>query len=142
MSKCPFDTLLKFYYNTDMNHNIRWKKHYDALLVYTERYGDALVPSGHVEFVSSGEEINLGNWVSYMRTRYRQNALSNERICLLEDVPTWQWGPVRPGPKSRDIVLERNETIRGRHNRGESLSLIAKDYGLSRQRIHQIVRES
>jgi len=124
-----------------MNHNIRWIKHYNALLTYTERYGDALVPSGHVEFIDSGEEVNLGNWVSYMRTRYRQNALSNERVCLLEEIPSWDWGPVRPGPKSRDIVLERNQVIKSRHQKGDSLSCIAREYGLSRQRIHQIVRE-
>ena len=124
-----------------MNHNIRWKKHYDALLTYSHRYGDALVPSGHVEFADSGEEINLGNWVSYMRTRYRQKALSNERICLLEEIPSWDWGPVRPGPKSRDIVLERNQVIKSKYNSGQSLSGIAREYGLSRQRIHQIVKE-
>ena len=107
---------------------------------YSERYGDALVPSGHVEFVGSGEEINLGNWVSYMRTRYRQDALSSERISLLEGIPTWDWGPVRPGPKSRDIVIERNSIIVARHKQGDSLSSIAKEYGLSRQRIHQIVK--
>ncbi len=123
-----------------MNHNTRWKKHYDALVTYSERYGDALVPSGHVEFVGSGEEINLGNWVSYMRTRYRQDALSSERISLLEGIATWDWGPVRPGPKSRDIVIERNSTIVARHKQGDSLSNIAKEYGLSRQRIHQIVK--
>ena len=123
-----------------MNHNTRWKKHYDALVTYSERYGDALVPSGHVEFVGSGEEINLGNWVSYMRTRYRQDALSSERISLLEGIPTWDWGPVSPGPKSRDIVIERNSIIVARHKQGDSLSNIAKEYGLSRQRIHQIVK--
>ena len=39
-----------------MNHNKRWQKHYDALVTYYERYGDALVPSGHIEFLSSGED--------------------------------------------------------------------------------------
>ena len=125
-----------------MNHNTRWQKHYNALIKYNDRYGDALVPSGHVEFLDSGEEVNLGNWVSYMRTRYRQNALNNDRISLLNDIPTWDWGPVRPGPKSRNMVVARNKEIKAKHLNGKSLSLIAREYGLSRQRIHQIVRET
>tara|TARA_R100001509_G_C4871581_1_gene216897 strand:- start:1095 stop:1475 length:381 start_codon:yes stop_codon:yes gene_type:complete len=125
-----------------MNHNKRWQKHYDALVTYYERYGDALVPSGHIEFLSSGEELNLGNWVSYMRTRYKQGCLSDHRINLLEEVPTWSWGPIRPGPKSRDFVVKRNAEILSKYNNGSSLSGIAKEFGLSRQRIHQIVKET
>jgi len=125
-----------------MNHNARWNRYYSALIQYQKRFGDALVPSGHVEFLESGEELSLGNWVSYMRTRYRQNALSEERIKQLESVPTWNWGPVRPGPKSRDTVMIRNNEICFMYSSGKSLSKIAKAYGLSRQRIHQIVKES
>ena len=125
-----------------MKHHERWKKHYTALVQYQNRYGDAMPPSGHTEFLPDGEEINLGNWVSYMRTRYKQNALSDERIRLLESLPTWEWGPVRPGPKSKNEVTERNEKIVESHKAGTSLSAIARRYGLSRQRVHQIVKES
>lgn len=124
-----------------MNHNTRWKRHYSALVQYQRRYGDAMVPSGHVEFLPSGEEVNLGNWVSYMRTRYRQNALSDERVSLLETLPTWKWGPVRPGPKSQDATMKRNSEIHERYRNGQSLSKIGRDYNLSRQRVHQIVKE-
>jgi hypothetical protein len=124
-----------------MNHNARWKKHYSALVQYQQRYGDAAVPSGHIEFLDSGEEINLGNWVSYMRTRYRQNALSDDRVRLLASIPTWDWGPLRPGPQSHALVVLRNNKIRVAYSKGSSLSEIAKAYGLSRQRIHQIVKE-
>lgn len=124
-----------------MNHNTRWKKHYSALVQYHDRYGDAIVPSGHIEFLPSGEEVHLGNWVSYMRTRYRQNALSDDRVSLLESVPTWRWGPVRPGPKSQSATLQRNKEICDRHKSGHSLSKIGRDYGLSRQRVHQIIKE-
>ena len=126
-----------------MNHDVRWQRYYDALLQYTARYGDALVPSGHIEFLDSGEELNLGNWVSYMRTRYRQKALPEQRQILLELIPSWQWGPVRPGPKSRDVVMVRNNEIMSRHSSGGvSLSALAREYGLSRQRIHQIIKEN
>ena len=129
------------HYDNIMNHNTRWKKHYSALVQYHHRYGDAIVPSGHVEFLPSGEEINLGNWVSYMRTRYRQNALSDERVRLLETLPTWKWGPVRPGPKSLVATMHRNSDICEKYRAGYSLSRIGKEYGLSRQRVHQIIKE-
>ena len=126
-----------------MNHDMRWRRHYEALLQYNDRFGDALVPSGHVEFLDSGEELNLGNWVSYMRTRYRQNALPAQRVALLESIPSWEWGPVRPGPKSRDVVLVRNNEIISKHMAGGvPLSTLAREYGLSRQRIHQIIKEN
>jgi hypothetical protein len=35
----------------------------------------------------------------------------------------------------------RNEIIRLRHAAGEKLSDLAREYGLSPQRVHQIVRE-
>jgi hypothetical protein len=125
-----------------MNHHARWKKYYDALVQYEQRFGDAMPPISHVEFCSSGEEVNLGNWVSYMRTRYRQNALSEDRIALLEKLPTWKWGPVRPGPKSHDYVVLRNASIVNDHDSGMSLAQIAREHNLSRQRIHQIVRSN
>lgn len=125
-----------------MNHHERWNKHYEALVQYHDRYGDAMPPSGHVEFLGDGEEINLGNWVSYMRTRYKQGALSEDRVKRLEALPTWQWGPVRPGPKSQDVFVQRNIEIISKHLSGVSLSKIARQHGLSRQRVHQIVKES
>lgn len=125
-----------------MNHNKRWNRYYESLVKYQQRFGDALVPTSHVEFLDDGEELNLGNWVSYMRTRFKNNDLSQERVRLLESVPTWEWGPIRPGPKSKQGVLLRNTDIVNQHNRGISLAAIARQYGLSRQRIHQIVKES
>lgn len=125
-----------------MNHHERWTKHYSALVQYHDRYGDAIPPSGHTEFLQNGEEINLGNWVSYMRTRYRQGALSEDRVALLESLPTWDWGPVRPGPKSKDEVMVRNTDILSKYKAGMSLASIGQRYGLSRQRVHQIVKEN
>ena len=77
-----------------------------------------------------------------MRTRYRQNALSDERIALLEKFPSWEWGPVRPGPKSHDFVVVRNQRIVNAHESGASLAQIAREHNLSRQRVHQIVRSA
>ena len=124
-----------------MRHETRWQRHFEALLVYEDRYGDALVPTGHGEFVGPNECINLGNWVSYMRTRYRQGKLSVDRIQRLEGVGTWTWGPVRPGPKSKNYISERNNSIYSEHKSGQTLANIGNKYSLSRQRVHQIVKE-
>jgi hypothetical protein len=124
-----------------MRHEQRWHKHYEALCAYEKRYGDAIVPTDHVEFLDSGECISLGNWVSYMRTRYKQNALAANRIQLLESLSSWTWGPVRPGPKSKDFIAERNSQIYSEYSNGETLAKIGARYRLSRQRVHQIVKE-
>ena len=124
-----------------MNHHARWNKHYEALLQYCERYGDASPPSGHTEFLENGEEVNLGNWVSYMRTRYRQKALPESRIALLEKLPSWNWGPVRPGPRSRETVISRNRKILESHKAGMSLAQLGREHNLSRQRVHQIIKD-
>lgn len=123
-----------------MKHSKRWEINYSLLLRYYKRIGNALVPSDHIEFTDSGEEVGLGSWVSYMRTRYRQGKLSKERVELLESVPTWTWGPIRPGPKSSSSTRTRDDNIVIEYLTGKSLSQIAKVHNLSRQRVHQIVK--
>jgi len=125
-----------------MNHEERWTIYYEALQTYQQRYGDALVPTGHLEFLDGGVEVNLGHWVSYMRTRYRQGLLSERRIKLLEKIPSWTWGPVRPGPKSKDLVVDRNNKIKIAYGKGASASALAREYSLSRQWIYQIIKET
>lgn len=125
-----------------MRHEARWETNYRLLKLYQERYGDALVPSNHVEFLPDGTEVNLGSWVSYMRTRYKSGKLDRHKIQRLEQVPTWSWGPVRPGPKSHDALMERNRMIATQYRSGSSLSKIAKQHSISRQRVHQIVKEN
>lgn len=125
-----------------MRQEARWMTNYRLLVSYQKRYGDALVPSNHVEFLPDGREVHLGSWVSYMRTRYKSGKLPPDKVRKLEEIPTWDWGPVRPGPKSQEEIEERDDLIRKMYRSGNSLSIIGKKYSLSRQRIHQIVKES
>lgn len=37
------------------------------------------------------DKYKLGTWVSGQRYRYKMNKLSNERITLLEQIPSWLW---------------------------------------------------
>jgi len=108
-----------------------WDNRIQALAVFASREGHALVPSGHTE-----GDTNLGSWVSYLRTLKHSGRLSTEKVTQIESFKGWEWGPLRPGPKP-DVA--RDTAIKERREGGETLSVLASAYGLSRQRIHQIV---
>lgn len=114
------------------------------------------MPALHVE-VLEGMEVKLGSFVSYQRQRRRRlgGAISRstdvanyddrlstaydkfvERKVVLETVPGWEWGPLRPGPASKAI---RNDEIQRQYQEGAQVKTLADQYDLSRQRIHQIV---
>ena len=116
-------------------HATIWDKKLSALDAFVDREGHALVPAKHVEKID-GEEHELGSWVSYVRTRYRNDALPIDRVSSLESHNGWEWGPLRPGPKPDD---KRDGEIKKMRTAGKSLQEIGTTFGLSRQRIHQIV---
>jgi hypothetical protein len=138
-----------------MDNDLRFQWYVVALEQYAEREGHCRVPALHVE-VLEGMEIKLGSFVSYQRQRRRrlETAISRsgdatmvsrlthtydkfvERKEVLETVPGWEWGPLRPGPASKAI---RNDEIQQRYHSGTQVKILADEYDLSRQRIHQIV---
>ena len=120
-----------------MNNRERFVRYVSALIQYRNREGHPDVPALHIEILD-GEEIRLGAWVGYVRQRYRAGKLTEERIEALSYVPGWQWGPLKPGPRSND---ERNREILADRRTGSSLQQIADKYGLTRQRIHQILSD-
>ena len=120
-----------------MNHAERWSRYINALNTYAETNGHARVPVSHVETVDDGTELQLGVWVSYIRQRYRTGHLTVEKANELASIPGWEWGPLRPGPISDHA---RNNEILSLRSQGVSLQKIGDKFGLSRQRIHQIVR--
>lgn len=122
-------------YGKPMDNQTRWSRYYEALRGFAAREGHARVPTAHREVTPSGT-LNLGAWVGYTRQRYRAGRLPQSRIDALNAVPDWQWGPLRPGPATD---ATRNADIRALRTNGMSLQQIADLYGLSRQRVHQIV---
>ena len=54
----------------------------------------------------------------------------------LETFPSWTWGPCKPGPLGD---AERDGAMLLAREQGRSLQSIADEYGLSRQRVHQIL---
>lgn len=117
---------------------MRFHMYMAALDQFRQREGHARVPALHVEILE-GTEIKLGSFVGYVRQRRKADKLPQNRIEALDAVPGWEWGPLRPGPSSN---TGRNADIRQDHTSGLSLSNLAEKYRLSRQRIHQIVRQS
>jgi len=121
-----------------MDNKTRFQNYILALRQFSARNGHCRVPAVHIEIIE-GNEIALGAWVGYARQRKRKNQLSEERIVELEKVPGWEWGPLRPGPATD---IPRNVRIHELRAAGASLSQIADEFDLSRQRIHQIVKRT
>lgn len=120
-----------------MTNTERWSRYLTALRNYTTRTGNARVPASHIETLDDGTSVTLGAWVGYVRQRYRAGLLSVERATQLADIPGWEWGPLRPGPMADH---QRNAEIMTLRSQGVSLQKIGDQFGLSRQRVHQIVR--
>ena len=118
-----------------MTNEERWTQYLTALNTYATREGHARVPASHVERLD-GSPVNLGAWVGYIRQRKRAGLLPQSRIEAIDAVPGWEWGPLRPGPTAD---AERNAQILTLRSQGVSLQRIGDEFGLSRQRVHQIV---
>lgn len=119
-----------------MDNTTRFNRYLHALQQYIRREGHALVPANHVEIIDN-DKINLGAWVGYMRQRKKNNQLNQDRINALSALPEWNWGPLKPGPATKN---NRNNEIAQLRRNGLSLAQIADQYQLSRQRVHQIVK--
>lgn len=119
-----------------MTHQDRWTTYYTALHHYATRTGHTRVPASHHEPTPHGT-LPLGAWTSYIRQRHRIGLLPQSRIDALNNLPGWEWGPFRPGPYSDE---HRDQQIRDLRDSGVSLQKIGDQFGLSRQRVHQIVR--
>jgi len=121
-----------------MDNKTKWQRNIGALQRFVAEHGHAKVPSTYVVDIGN-EQIGLGTWVAYMRTKYRKQALNQEKISQLESLPGWLWNPGKPGPAGNPKRDE--EIIRARQN-GARLQKIAEDFDLSRQRVHQIIERS
>ena len=113
----------------------KWNKNIQALSTYVAENGTALVPTSY-KCLADGESLSLGSWVTYVRVKYRAGTLSPERISQLESFTGWTWGPCKPGPAGNP---DRDNAMVHARQVGRSLQNIGDEYGLSRQRVHQIL---
>ena len=37
------------------------------------------------------DEFSVGTWINYQRNAYKNKKLSQEKISLLEKLPSWKW---------------------------------------------------
>lgn len=119
-----------------MDNTTRFNTYIKALSQFAAREGHCNVPAIHTEIVENND-VTLGAWVGYVRQRRRKNQLSEERAAAIQAVSGWQWGPLKPGPATD---AERNSEILQMRAAGSSLRQIADKFDLSRQRVHQIVK--
>jgi len=121
-----------------ISRNDRWSTHIKALEQYVARTGTSLAPTTHTETVD-GRNIALGAWIAYNRQRQRQGTLSSERVEQLSGFPDWRWEKQKPG-RQQDSV--RDTEIVSLYRQGRSARALAEVYSLSRQRVHQIIRNN
>jgi DNA-binding NarL/FixJ family response regulator len=119
-----------------MDNTTRFNTYVKALSQFAAREGHCNVPAIHTEIVDNSD-VTLGAWVGYVRQRRRKNQLSEERATAIQAVSGWQWGPLKPGPATD---ADRNYEILQMRAAGSSLRQIADKFDLSRQRVHQIVK--
>jgi hypothetical protein len=121
-----------------MDNNTRFAQYVRALQQYTSRENHAEVPAQHVEILENSE-IRLGAWVSYMRQRYKNSKLPAHYVEELIKITGWTWGPLRRGPRKKN---ERNAKILEMRSTGHSITQISDAFNISRQRVHQIVKNN
>lgn len=120
-----------------ISHNSRWEVLFGALRQYTNRTGTSLVPVAHAELYNE-KNVPLGAWVAYNRQQQRLGKLSADRQVQLATLKGWHAEKRRPGRKY-DAVRDL-DIIEQRMN-GIHVVDIAKNYELSRQRVHQILKK-
>lgn len=116
----------------------KWTRNIKALKMFVDEHGHARVPSA-TRMMVDGVPISIGSWISYLRVKNKMGTLKLEKKEFLERFPSWSWGPCKPGPlgdaaRDRDMFNARTS--------GRSLQSIADEYGLSRQRVHQILERA
>ena len=121
-----------------MDNKTKFNQYIRALRQFAERAGHTRVPALHTEILD-GVEVRLGAWVGYVRQRNKKNLISPEKRTVLESLPGWEWGPLKPGPNTD---VSRNSEILQMRSQGMTLRQIADSYDLSRQRVHQIVKKT
>jgi len=114
----------------------RWQFRFDALRQYTNRTGTSLVPATQVELYD-GKNVAIGSWVANNRQHYRTGVLPLERQQMLETLTGWTWSKQKPG---RRYDTNRDTQIVKLHKDGVRIGLIAIEFNLSRQRVHQILK--
>jgi len=113
----------------------RFDEHLACLRRYAAQNGHTNPP---IVYVDESTGLPLGRWVATARYAYRSKGLRTGYIQDLETVPGWHWERRLRG---RPQLTERNQQIRSLHDQGASITVLAEKYGVTTQRIHQVIKK-
>ena len=104
---------------------------------YARENGHTNIPLSHNTRGVAGERVAIGRWASYIKSRYRAGLLTVEQAQAFEHIPSWEGEARAPGAKMNVALHNDVHTLRSMRM---SLQQIADRVGLSRQRVHQILK--
>lgn len=116
-------------------HQARFEQNIELLRKLVADQGNCNIPLAK-QISDQDGTVNIGRWVGYVRTKYKQGRLDPYRIATLEAIPGWNWETRRSGPEPKQV--ERDSEIRNLRRQGITLEAIAFNYGLSKQRVAQL----
>lgn len=119
---------------TDTHHDTAWHDNLRALQLWAITHGNPMAPAT-ATVTLDGRQVRVGGFVAYVRHRHRRGLLEQSRAAQLERIDGWTWSPLRPGPRGE---ASRNNEIRRLRREGYTLTELAEQFNMSRQRIHQI----
>ena len=121
-----------------MKKSNRWNRNFEALKNFEKDFGHTKVPASF-KIKKNGVLISLGTWVAYVRTKHRRGLLSTDEITYFEQLAGWSWNPKKTGPVKN---LKREEEIQNARKSGILPQEIDDRFNISRQRVHQILKQS
>jgi len=116
----------------------KWKINLAALQEYIRLNGAADPPRSAVVELPAVGVVRVGEWVRLVRRRGRDGMLSVGERGSVERLTGWSWES--PRPVGGIALVDRNAEMVRRVDAGESLASVASNYGVTRQRVHTIVR--
>jgi hypothetical protein len=76
--------------NRQNEHDIKWMKQYEKLVIFKQGHGNCLVPKDYEKDVSL---VSVGEWVSFQRKLHGQNKMRRDRKELLDKLGfVWKIG--------------------------------------------------
>lgn len=75
------------YWTWDVSDTL-WDKSFTVLESYLRVHTDIVINSDLVI-----DELNIGQWISHQRSRYKSGNLEDHRVSKLQSLPSWSWDP-------------------------------------------------
>lgn len=110
----------------------RYQRKFAVLQQYVASNGTDHLPRSLVV-----DGVEIGKWVAYLKSRYPTGRLPLNWVSDLEGLRGWSWKAKPRGPRPR---AERNAEVFVRRGSGSTLEQIAREFGISKQRVHQILQ--